>query len=74
MRSGALQRRLVTIPRTAALFVGLTLLFPVLVVVTGTVDLVRRLVTHKPWIATRLLTIGWVYLAGQMVVVVVSGF
>ncbi len=74
MRSGALQRRLVTIPRTAALFLGLTILFPVLLVLTGGVDLIRGLVTHKPWIATRLLMIGWVYLAGQMVVVVVSAF
>ncbi|MBK5267175.1 MAG: 1-acyl-sn-glycerol-3-phosphate acyltransferase, partial [Acidimicrobiia bacterium] len=73
MRSGALQRRLVTIPRTAALFLGLTILFPGLLVLTGGVDLVRGLVTHKPWIASRLLTIGWVYLAAQMVVVVVSG-
>ncbi len=74
MMSGALQRRLVTIPRTAVLFLSLTILFPLLLVVTGAVDLVRGLVTRKPWTATRLLTIGWVYLAGQMVVVFVSGF
>lgn len=74
MRSGALQRRLVTIPRTTALFVALTILFPLLIVLVGGVDLVRGLLMHKPWIATRLLMIGWVYLAAQMVVVVVSGF
>ena len=74
MRSGALQRRLVTIPRTAALFLGLTILFPLLLVLTGAVDLVRAMVTRKPWTATRLLMIGWIYLASQMVVVLVSGF
>ncbi len=74
MRSDALARRLVTIPRTAALFVGLTILFPVLVVLTVGVDLVRGLLTRKPWIATRLLAIGWVYSTGQMVVIFVSGF
>ena len=73
MRSDALARRLVTIPRTAVLFLGLTVLFPVLVVITGAVDLVRGLLTRKPWIATRLLAIGWVYLAAQMVVIVVGG-
>ncbi len=69
-----LRRRLVTIPRTAALFVGLTILFPVLIVLTVALDLLRGLMTRKPWIATRLLLIGWVYLAGQVVVVVVSAF
>ena len=72
MRSDALARRLVTIPRTAVLFLGLTLLLPVLVVITAFVDLVRALLTRKPWIATRLLAIGWVYLLGQMVVIFVS--
>lgn len=73
MRSDALARRLVTIPRTAVLFFAVTILFPVLVVVTAVVDLVRTLLITKPWIATRLLVIGWVYLAAQMVVIGMGG-
>lgn len=73
MKKDALRRRLVTIPRTFLLWLGLTVLFPFLLLATSAVDLVRSIATHKPWIATRLLLMAWVYLFAQLVVVVVGG-
>ena len=73
MRSDALRRRLVTIPRTIALWVALTVSFPIALLATGAVDLIRSLVNRKPWIATRLLLMAWVYLTAQVVVILVGG-
>jgi 1-acyl-sn-glycerol-3-phosphate acyltransferase len=73
MTSDAARRRLVTIPRTIAIWLGLTVLFPLLVMTTMVVDLVRSLFTRKPWMATRLLLMAWVYLASQMFVIAVGG-
>lgn len=69
-----MRRRLVTIPRTFAIWLALTVLFPLLLFATVVVDSIRGLLTRKPWMASRLLLMAWVYLAAQMVVIVVGGF
>ena len=68
-----IRRRLKTIPTTFLLWVAVTLLLPLLFPVVLLVDVARRLVTGKPFMATRLLAIGWVYLAAQVGVIVVAG-
>lgn len=68
----SLQRRVVTVPRTIAMWLALTLLFPLFLLVTLVVDLGRWLVSRKPWMATRLLMMGWIYLALQVGVIVVA--
>lgn len=73
MKSEAFRRRLITVPRTFALWALLTVALPVLVIATLGVDLIRSLTTRKAWIATRLLIMGWVYLAAQVVVIAVAG-
>ena len=67
------RRRLFTVPRTLAVWLALTLLFPPLLLVTVVIDLGRWLVSRKPWMATRMLLMGWVYLALQVSVVLVAG-
>jgi 1-acyl-sn-glycerol-3-phosphate acyltransferase len=73
VRSEAFRRRLVTIPRIVVLWLALTVLFVPLLLLTVTVDAVRFVFTRKPWMAVRLLAMGWVYLTGQVVVVSVAG-
>ena len=68
----SLRRRLVTVPRTIALWLVLTLLFPPLLLLTIVVDLGRWLFSRKPWMATRLLLMGWVYLALQTAVIAIA--
>jgi 1-acyl-sn-glycerol-3-phosphate acyltransferase len=68
-----IRRRLLTIPRTAILWLTVTAASPLLLLLTSLVDLTRRIVFGKPWIATRLLVIGWVYLAAEVGVIVVAG-
>ncbi len=68
----SLRRRLVTVPRTLAVWLVLTLLFPFLLGVTLAVDLGRWVLSRKPWMATRLLLMGWVYLALQAGVIGVA--
>jgi 1-acyl-sn-glycerol-3-phosphate acyltransferase len=50
----------------------LTVTFPLLVFIAAPVDLSRRIVFGKPWIATRLLVMGWVYLTAEIGVIVVA--
>jgi len=68
-----IQRRLLTIPRTVLLWLVLTVAFPLLLLITAPVDLTRWIVFGRPWIATRLLVMGWVYLAAEVGVIVVAG-
>ncbi|MDJ0954547.1 MAG: 1-acyl-sn-glycerol-3-phosphate acyltransferase [Acidimicrobiia bacterium] len=67
-----IQRRLVTIPRTALIWVVLTLALPLLIPAAVLVDLTRQLATRKPWIAIRLVFMAWVYLTAQIAVIVVA--
>jgi 1-acyl-sn-glycerol-3-phosphate acyltransferase len=68
----SLRRRLVTVPSTIAALLILTLFFPLLFMLTIVVDFGRWLLSRKPWMATRLLLMGWVYLALQAAVIVVA--
>lgn len=68
-----LRRRLKTIPTTIVMLLVVTLLGPVLLAAAVTVDLVRKLATGKPMMATRLLAMGWVYLAAEVGVIIVAG-
>ena len=70
----SLRRRLVSVPRTVAVWLVLTLLFPLLLGLTVAVDLGRWLLSRKPWMATRMLLMAWVYLALQAVVIGVAAF
>ena len=66
-RGEKIGRRLKTVPTR---FIGLlvvTVLFPVLLVAALVTDVVRALTAHRPFMATRLLLIGWIYLAGEVV-------
>jgi 1-acyl-sn-glycerol-3-phosphate acyltransferase len=78
---GALSRRLRTIPTLCALFVGYTILLPVMVVGALAIDLVRWLRRRVSFIATRLVVFGWAYLVGEVLALggllvtwVLSGF
>ena len=73
MKSEAFRRRLITVPRIVALWALLSIALPLLVMATLGVDLIRSLTNRKAWIATRLLFMGWVYLAAQVVVIAVAG-
>ena len=68
-----LRRRLKTIPITIVMLIVVTLLGPVLLAAAVATDLVRRLTTGKPMMATRLLAMGWVYLAAEVGVIFVAG-
>lgn len=65
--SGALTRRLFTVPRTIVLFFVVTLLSPGLVAVACLVDAGRASLFRKPWVASRLTAFLWLYLFAEMV-------
>lgn len=65
MLDNTLMRRLVTIPLLYVTLVAATLLAPALLVVALMVDLIRRVRTGSPFMATRILAFGWVYLVGE---------
>ncbi len=69
-----LQRRLKTIPTTIVMLLVVTLLGPFLLAAAVVVDLVRKLATGKPMMATRLIAMGWVYLAAEVGVIVAAAF
>ena len=48
------------------LFVVLTPLLPLLLLVAAAVDLVRWVITRKPWMAVRLVLMGWWFLLGEI--------
>jgi 1-acyl-sn-glycerol-3-phosphate acyltransferase len=49
-----------------ALFIVVTLTFPVLALVAGAVDLVRWIASRKPFVAVRFLAFLWWYLLGSI--------
>jgi hypothetical protein len=55
------------------MLIVVTLLLPLLLGGAVLVDLVRRLATGKPMMASRLLLMGWVYLAAEVGVIAVAG-
>jgi 1-acyl-sn-glycerol-3-phosphate acyltransferase len=74
VRTESFRRRLVTIPAVVGMWLLLTILFGPLVLVAIAVDGTRAVFTHKPWMAIRLLAMGWVYLTSQVAVVLIAGF
>lgn len=70
--SSRAKRRVRTFPTTVVIWLMLTLLLPVVVLIAATVDLLRWVATRKPWITTRLVGIGWVYVSAQVVVITVA--
>lgn len=66
-RGERLKRRATTVPRDVGLFVVVTLLLPLLVPVAVVVDAIRGLVTRKPFVASRLLAVGWWFLFDETV-------
>jgi len=68
-----IRRRLVTIPRTVMLWLLLTVCLPAVVPIAAAVDLIRWFATKKPWIAIRLVFLGWIYLAAEVAVILVAG-
>jgi 1-acyl-sn-glycerol-3-phosphate acyltransferase len=65
-RARIVRRRLVTVPRAFLLFTLLTLFAPVVATAAVVVDLARWIGRRRPWMATRLLAFGWVFLAVQV--------
>jgi len=66
MLDNALLRRLVTVTSVFLGFVLVTGLLPLFLAVSLLVDLTRRLAAGKPFMATRMLTFGWLYLLGEV--------
>lgn len=66
MLDNALLRRLVTVTSVYAGFVLITALLPLILTVFLLVDLTRRFVAGKPFMATRMLLFGWLYLLGEV--------
>jgi len=65
MLTNPITRRLVTIPAVFALLVVLSALSPLLVLVGGTLDVVR-VPRGKSWVTLRALAFLWVYLVGEV--------
>lgn len=65
MLENTLLRRLVTIPLVYLVLVLTTALAPFLVLAALLIDLVRRARDDRPFMATRMLAFGWVYLLGE---------
>jgi 1-acyl-sn-glycerol-3-phosphate acyltransferase len=63
---GALLRRLRTVPILVLLFAGYTLALPIMVAGAAMVDLARWLARRTPFIATRLVVFGWLYLVAEL--------
>lgn len=68
-RSEKIGRRLKTIPSRFVALVVVTILFPLLLVLALATDVVRFAVLRRPFMATRLLAFGWIYLAGEAVAI-----
>lgn len=66
MFDNALLRRLVTVTSVYLGFVLITALLPLILTACFIVDLARRLVAGKPFMATRILVFGWLYLLGEV--------
>lgn len=66
MPDNPILRRLITIPVVIGLFVVVTVLSPLLMMAAIAIDLVRAVVSEKPWVATRGFLFLWVYLLGEI--------
>lgn len=66
MPKSPLARRLMTVPTVITMFLLLTLVFPLLVVVAGLVDLGRWVIFGKSWVSIRVLVFSWMYLLGEL--------
>ena len=62
----ALLRRLVTVTSVYLCFVLVTVLLPLILVTSFLIDLVRSLFAGTPFMATRMLIFGWLYLFGEV--------
>lgn len=60
-REAIVRRRLVTVPRSFAVAVGLTLALPLLIAMAIVVDTVRWAARHMPFVAVRLVVFAWMY-------------
>ncbi len=66
-------RRLKTVPTRYFGALLLTVLFPVLLLAALLVDVVRKLTARRPFMAIRLLVMGWVYFAGEALCITLFG-
>lgn len=66
-RRAVVKRRLVTVPRQIALWLGLTVLAPLLIPIAVLVDGVRFSIRRKPFMTIRLLAFAWVFLTADVV-------
>ncbi|MBT8206720.1 MAG: 1-acyl-sn-glycerol-3-phosphate acyltransferase [Acidimicrobiia bacterium] len=65
--ASAWKRRAITIPRTFAVFVLLTVLSPVLFAIALLVDVVRALTGSRQFATIRVVAFGWVYFAVETI-------
>ena len=66
MLDNALLRRLVTVTSLYLGFVLITALLPLIFLFSLLVDVARRLLSGKPFMATRMLAFGWLYALGEV--------
>jgi 1-acyl-sn-glycerol-3-phosphate acyltransferase len=66
-RKAVVKRRLVTISRSSALFLIVTIGAPLWVLMATAVDTFRLLVFRKPMMAVRMLAFAWVWLAAELI-------
>ena len=72
-RGEKIRRRIMTVPTRYLGFVLLTVLFPVLLPAALVVDVVRKVAAGRPFMATRLLLMGWNYFAGEALCITLFG-
>lgn len=72
-RPATVIRRLRTIPTVVLGFVAVTVLLPALIVAALLVDVVRWLMSRRPFVALRLTAFLWVWLAAETIGVAILG-
>jgi 1-acyl-sn-glycerol-3-phosphate acyltransferase len=72
-RGEKIGRRLKTVPTRYIGLLLLTVLFPVLLAAALVTDVVRKLIGRRPFMATRLLVMGWIYFAGESFCIALFG-
>lgn len=73
-RGKRIARRLRAIPLEILAFVVVTVLLPVLLIVSVLVDLVLWLRSRKPWVGVRLTAFLWWFLFGEMLALITIGW
>jgi 1-acyl-sn-glycerol-3-phosphate acyltransferase len=71
-RRAVVARRMRTIPTVTGAWLVTTLLFGPLLLAAIVVDSARAVTTGKPFVATRMLAFGWVYLTAETVGIVAA--